>query len=292
MAKVAIVTDSNSGITQEQAKELGVFVIPMPFVINDEEYFEDINLTQEEFYNKLTSDAEVATSQPAAGTVLEMWDKVLAMDEYDSIIHIPMSSGLSGSCQTAMMLAEDYAGKVVVVNNHRISVTMRQSVLEAKQLSDNGKSAAEIEKFLMDTKMDSIIFIMVNDLKYLKKGGRVTPAGAALATILGIKPVLKIYGEKLDAFAKARSVKIGKRTMIEAVKDYLSANFPEEYENNKYHLQVAYSYDEAPALEFKKEIEAAFPGVDIYVDKLSLSVSCHIGPGAIAIAVTIDKIQS
>lgn len=288
MAKTAIVTDSNSGITQEQAKELGVYVLPMPFLINGDEYYEDINLTQEHFYEKLTGNADVSTSQPAVGAVLEMWDKVLSLDEYDSIIHIPMSSGLSGACQTAKMLAEDYDGKVIVVDNQRISVTMRQSVLEAKALADAGKSAEEIEKFLMDTKMESIIYIMVNDLKYLKKGGRVTPAGAALATILGIKPVLVIYGEKLDAFSKARSIKNAKRTMIDAVKKFMEQNYPEAVAQGKLHLQIAYSDDRVPAEEFKKDVEAAFPGMDIYIDCLSLSVACHIGPGALALAATID----
>lgn len=290
MARVAIVTDSNSGITQQQAKDIGVYVLPMPFLINGEEYFEDINLTQEEFYEKLVSDAEVSTSQPSAGDVMALWDKVL--DEgYDAIVHIPMSSGLSGSCETAMLLSDDYDGKVHVVNNQRISVTQRQSVLDAKKLADSGKSAEEIKEFLEDTKMDSLIFIMVNDLKYLKKGGRVTPAGAALATILGIKPVLKIYGEKLDAFAKARSMKQSKRIMIEAIKDYMSKNFKEEYEQGNYKLQIAYTYDRGPAEEFEKEVSEAFPGIDIYIDNLSLSVSCHIGPGALALTVTVDYLH-
>lgn len=290
MARVAIVTDSNSGITQQQAKDIGVFVLPMPFLINGEEYFEDINLTQEEFYEKLVSDAEVSTSQPSAGDVMAMWDKVLE-EGYDAIVHIPMSSGLSGSCETAILLSDDYDGKVHVVNNQRISVTQRQSVLDAKKLADSGKSAEEIKEFLEDTKMDSLIFIMVNDLKYLKKGGRVTPAGAALATILGIKPVLKIYGEKLDAFAKARSMKQSKRIMIEAIKDYMSKNFKEAYEQENYKLQIAYTYDREPAEEFKKEVSEVFPGIDVYIDNLSLSVSCHIGPGALALAVTVDYLH-
>ena len=289
MCRVAIVTDSNSGITQSQAKELGVYVLPMPFLINGEEYFEDISLDQEGFYEKLVTDAEVSTSQPSAGDVMEMWDQAFA-EGYNQIVHIPMSSGLSGSCDTATLLAEDYDGKVQVVNNQRISVTQRQSVLDALKLSEEGKSAKEIKEFLEKTKMDSIIFITVNDLKYLKKGGRVTPAGAALATILGIKPVLKIYGEKLDAFAKARSMKIAKRNMIEAIRNYLEENYKEQYEQGKYKLMIAYSYDKEPAEIFEKEVNEAFPGIPVYTDCLSLSVSCHIGPGSLALAVTIDHL--
>lgn len=289
MAKVAIVTDSNSGITQQQAKDMGIYVLPMPFVINGEEYFEDINLTQEQFYEMLEADADVSTSQPAVGDVLDLWEKILGEDGYDAIVHIPMSSGLSGSYETAKMLSDDFDGKVEVVNNQRISVTQRKSVIEAMEMAEAGKSALEIREYLEETKMDSIIYIMVNTLKYLKKGGRVTPAGAALGTILGIKPVLKIFGEKLDAFAKARSLKQSKRIMIDAIEDFLKKNYPEEYENKGYSLQIAYTRDSEPAEEFLKEVGEAFPEIPIYVDKLSLSVSCHIGPGALALALTINN---
>lgn len=286
MSKAAIITDSNSGITQTEAKEMGVFVLPMPFLIDGTEYFEDINLSQEEFYKLLADGADVCTSQPAVGDVLALWDSVLEMDEYDSIVHIPMSSGLSGSCETAAMLANDYDGKVCVVDNKRISVTQRQAVIEAKEMSDEGMSAEEIKKVLLDTSMDSNIFIMVNDLKYLKKGGRVTPAGAALATMLGIKPVLQIYGEKLDAYAKARSVKHAKRIMTEGQIQDLKERFPADYDNGDFYLQIAYTYDAEAAENYKKEVLEKFPGRDIVVNPLSLSVSCHIGPGALAIAYT------
>ena len=286
MSKTAIVTDSNSGITQSQGKELGVFVLPMPFLINGEEYLEDISLTQEEFYEYLKTGAEVSTSQPSVGSVTALWDDILAMDEYDSIVHIPMSSGLSSSCDTAIMLSEKYDGKVEVVDNHRISVTQRQCVIEAKEMADNGMSAAEIKKVLLDNAKDSNIFIMVNDLKYLKKGGRVTPAGAALATILGIKPVLQIYGEKLDAYAKARSVKHAKRIMTEGQIEDLKNRFPKDYESGNFHLQIAYTYDKEAAVEYKKEVMEMFPGHEIVMNPLSLSVSCHIGPGSLALAYT------
>jgi len=289
MAKVAIVTDSNSGITQQQAKEMGIYVLPMPFVINGEEYFEDINLTQEQFYELLEADADVSTSQPAVGDVIDLWEKILNEDGYEAVVHIPMSSGLSGSYNTAKMLSEDYDGKVEVVDNQRISVTQRESVLEAMAMAETGKTALEIREFLEDTKMDSIIYIMVNTLKYLKKGGRITPAGAALGTILGIKPVLKIFGEKLDAFAKARSLKQSKRIMLEAVADFMEKNYKEQYDNKQYKLFIAYTRDNVPAEEFLKEVEETYPDIPVYVDNLSLSVSCHIGPGALALALTVEN---
>lgn len=206
--RTAIVTDSNSGITQIQARELGVFVLPMPFTINGQDYYEDINLTQREFYEKLKDGSDISTSQPSPESVTNLWDEILK--DYDQIAHIPMSSGLSGSCQTALMLAEDYEGKVEVVNNQRISVTQRQSVLDARQMAERGKTAGEIKEYLEATKFDSSIYIMLDTLKYLKKGGRITPAAAALGTLLKLKPVLQIQGEKLDAFAKARTVKQAK----------------------------------------------------------------------------------
>lgn len=279
MSKIAIVTDSNSGITQEQGKQMGISVIPMPFEINGKEYFEDINLSQEEFYELLEDGAEISTSQPSPEAVLDLWDRLL--EEYDEVVHIPMSSGLSGSCGTAMGLALDYDGKVQVVNNQRISVTLRQSVLDAMELAKQGKNASEIKEILEREKFESSIYITLDTLKYLKKGGRVTPAAAALATLLKIKPVLQIQGEKLDAFAKARTVKQAKSIMMESIKK----DMEERFGKNVY-LQMAYTKNMDAALEFKKEVEAYFPGYEVRMDPLSLSVSCHIGPGALAVAVT------
>lgn len=286
MSKIAVVTDSNSGITQEEAKNLGLFVLPMPFNINDETFYEDINLTQEQFYEKLTEGAEIFTSQPSIEAVTDLWEKILK--EYDEIVHIPMSSGLSGSCQTAMMLAQDYDGKVFVVNNQRISVTQRQSVLDAMALAEQGKSGAEIKKILEDTKFDSSIYITLDTLKYLKKGGRITPAAAALGTLLKIKPVLQIQGEKLDAFSKARTMKQAKATMINAIKNDIATRFCPEGSCKGMKLQIAYTKNREAAEEFKKEIEKEFPGFPICMAPLSLSVSCHIGPGALAMACTKD----
>ena len=282
MGKIAVVTDSNSGITQEQAKEYGVNVLPMPFFINGETYFEDIDLTQEQFYEKLEGNADISTSMPAVGSVTDLWDKLL--EEYDEIVHIPMSSGLSSSCETAMMLSQDYEGKVQVVNNQRISVTQKQSVMDAVTLAEQGKSAEDIKHYLENTKYDSSIYIMVDTLAYLKKGGRITPAAAALGTLLKLKPVLQIQGEKLDAFAKARTVKQAKNIMIEAVKNDFSKRFGDETGRDMY-LYIAYTKDQGTALEFKAQVQEAFPQAEItMVDPLSLSVACHIGPGALALA--------
>lgn len=282
--KVAIVTDSNSGITQAEAKELGIFVLPMPFMIDGQDYYEDINLTQREFYEKLKDGSDISTSQPSPESVTGLWDKVL--ESYDALVHIPMSSGLSGSCQTAVMLSQDYEGKVEVVNNQRISVTQRQSVMDARELADAGRSAAEIRKYLEDTKFDSSIYIMLDTLKYLKKGGRITPAAAALGTLLKLKPVLQIQGEKLDAFSKARTIKQAKNVMMTAIGHDMENRFGDK-SGRRIHLFIAHTDNEAAALELKEELRAAFPETgEIYIAPLSLSVSCHIGPGALAIACT------
>lgn len=280
--KTAIMTDSNSGITQVQGKELGIFVLPMPFMINGQDYYEDINLTQKEFYEKLKGGSDISTSQPSPESVTKLWDEILK--EYDEIIHIPMSSGLSGSCQTARMLAEDYDGKVEVANNQRISVTQRQSVLDARQMAKEGKTAREIREYLEATKFDSSIYIMLDTLKYLKKGGRITPAAAALGTLLRLKPVLQIQGEKLDAYAKARTIKQAKSIMITAISHDMEQRFGDK-SGAKIHLSIAHTENEEAALELRDELKAAFPDTgEIHIDPLSLSVSCHIGPGALAIA--------
>ena len=284
MGKVAILTDSNSGITQAQSKELGVKVIPMPFFIDGEQYFEDINLTQEEFYEKLKQDADISTSQPSIGEMQDAFDELLK--EYDVLVYIPMSSGLSGTCQTATMVADDYDGKVQVVNNQRISVTMRQSVLDAKELAKRGKSAAEIKEILEKHKMESSIYITLDTLKYLKKGGRITPAAAAIGTMLKLNPVLQIQGEKLDAFAKTRGVKQAKKKMIAAVRKELEERFPDGDFAKHAYLQSAYTKDKEAALKWKEELMAEFPEMEFHQDPLSLSVACHIGAGALAVAWT------
>lgn len=288
MGRAAIVTDSNSGITQQQAEELGIFVLPMPFYVNGELFFEGITLTQEEFYQKLAEDAEISTSQPSPGDVMALWDKIL--EDYDEIVHIPMSSSLSSSCETAIMLAEDYNGRVQVVNNQRISVTQRQSVIDAKELADAGKNAAEIKEILEKCKFESSIYITLETLKYLKKGGRITPAAAAIGTLLNLKPVLQIQGEKLDAFAKARGKKSAKKIMVDAIRHDFETRFADANGAEGIHLQAAYAGNEEEAKQWENELREAFPEYDFHMDPLSLSVACHIGAGALAVACT-TKIQ-
>lgn len=282
MGKIAIVTDSNSGITQEQGRKLGVSVLPMPFYINEKMYLEGITLTQEEFYERLKNDEKISTSQPSPAEVCGLWDNLLR--EYDEIVHIPMSSGLSNSCEAAMVLAREYDGKVQVVDNQRISVTQRQSVLDALTLRNAGKNAAEIKKVLEDEKFESSIYITVETLKYLKNGGRITPAAAAIGTVLNLKPVLQIQGEKLDAYAKVRGKKQAKRVMLKAMEEDLTKRFAAYVAKGEMCLYVVYSGTPEEAEEYKKEVENAFPGYDIWVDRLSLSVACHIGDGSLAIA--------
>ncbi len=282
MSKVAIATDSNSGITQMRAKEMGITVLPMPFFIDGQLYLEDITLTQEEFYEKLKGDADISTSQPTPGDVMDLWNGLLK--EYDEIVYIPMSSGLSGSCETAAVLAEDYDGKVQVVNNQRISVTQELSILEAMDLRDAGKSAAEIKDALEAAKFESSIYITVDTLKYLKKGGRVTPAAAMLGTALNLKPVLTIQGEKLDSFAKVRGWKAAKRTMLHAIEDDIKNRFAGA--EDQLVLGMAYTGNPEEAEEWKQEIHEKFPQYEIMANPLSLSIACHIGHGSLAVTVS------
>lgn len=283
--KIAVVTDSNSGITQAQAKEMGITVLPMPFMIDGETYYEDITLTQEQFYQRLKDNSDISTSQPTPDSIMKLWDELLK--EYDQIVHIPMSAGLSGSCATAMMLAgeDEYEGKVFVVDNHRISVTQYQSVKDTMMLADMGMDGAQIKKCLEETAADSVIFVTVDTLKYLKKGGRITPAAAALGTLLRIKPVLIILGEKLDSFAKARTMKQAKTLMMNVIQKELDERLHDS-ECKDCHLAIAHSDNEEAALEFKKEVEERFPDADIYLAPLSLSIACHIGPGSLALTAT------
>lgn len=288
MAKVRIVTDSNSGITQAEAKTLGVSVIPMPFLINGEDYLEDVNLTQEEFYRHLEGEATVSTSQPAVATVTDLWDSLLAEGEDVEIVHIPMSSGLSESCRTAQSLAKAYGKRVCVVDNQRISVTQKQSVLDALKLAGEGKSAQEIADYLTATKLESSIYIALDTLKYLKKGGRLTPAAALVGSILRIKPVLQIQGDKLDAYKKVHSLSQAKQVMTEAMRGDLNTRFKESAMQGKMRLFIAHTNFYAEAETFRKELEAIFPNIPVtLVDPLSLSVSCHIGPGALAVAASV-----
>ncbi len=285
MSRVAIVTDSNSGISQEEAKKLGVYVVPMPFFVNGRVYFEDIDLSQEQFYKLLAEDADVSTSQPSPADIMDLWDDLLR--SHQEIVHIPMSSGLSASCATAQGLAQDYNGKVQVVDNKRVSVTMMQSVLDALALAKSGKSAAQIREILERESLEASIYLMVDTLKYLKKGGRITPAAAMIGSVLKLKPVLQIHGDKLDAYAKVRGVKAAKKTMLDAIKKDLEGRFASYMEKGEMKLQVAYTTSAGEAEAWMEEVKAAFPDLEITrMDPLALSIVCHTGPGVLAVTAT------
>lgn len=282
--RTAVMTDENSGISASEAEKLGIFLMPMPFFINGEIKFQGKDMTSDEFYDYLAQGAEVSTSQPSPGDVMDMWDRILA-DGYDDIVYIPMSSGLSESCNSAKVFAEDYDGKVWVVDNHRISVTMESSVYDAMTYAKEGMNAAQIKERLEKEAYDATIYIAVDTLSYLKKGGRVTAAAAAIGTVLNLKPVLTIQGEKLDAFAKERGMKKARHTMIEAAKKDLDTRLSELYKAGKIRLfAVSSKVDEETMNSWVDEIKEAFPGQEVTARELSLSIGCHIGPGALAIA--------
>ena len=278
--KTAVMTDTNSGIMKAEADSMGIFLIPMPVIINDETHYEGIDLTETSFYESLTGGKNVSTSQPSPGDLMDLWDDIFEQG-YDEIIHIPMSSGLSASCSSAINLSTDYEGKVQIADNHRISVTQRESVMHAKKLAEAGKSAKEIKEILEAEAYNSSIYIAVDTLEFLKKGGRVTPAAAALGTVLNLKPVLQIQGEKLDAFSKVRGWKAAKRTMLKAIEKDLNDRFADVREDMV--LGMAYTCSKEEAQEWKQEIAEKFPEYEIVEGPLSLSVACHIGPGAMAV---------
>lgn len=283
MSNVAIVTDSNSGISQEEAKKLGIYVIPMPFFVNERIYFEDIDLTQPQFYQMLTENADVSTSQPSPGDILDLWEDLLR--RYNQIVHIPMSSGLSASCATAQGLAREFGEKVQVVDNQRVSVTMQQSVMDAMYLAKTGKDAVQIKEILEKEARESSIYLMVDTLKYLKKGGRITPAAAMIGSALNLKPILQIQGEKLDAYKKVRGMKAAKKNMLEAMKKDLEGRFAEYVERGEFKLHMAYSTSREEAQTWMEEVKEAFPQLEITrMDPLALSIVCHTGPGVLAIA--------
>lgn len=283
--RICVITDDNSGFTKKEAAEIGIKVLRMPIIVDGEVFFQDENLSYDQFFKFLEEDKDIKTSQPSPGDVLKIWDE--ALKEYDAIIHIPMTSGLSESCHSAQLLAEqeEYKGKVFIVDNHRISITLKRSVYDALNLIKQGKNPAEIKQILEETKSDSSIFVMVDTLKYLKKGGRVTPAGAALGATLHVKPVLQIMGGKLDAYAKVMGVKKAKRTMLDAIQHELENKF-KNYSKDELDFAVAYTYDEEASIEWQKEVEEKFGVTNTIRNPLSLSVSTHIGPGALAIAVS------
>ena len=278
MSRIAVVTDTNSGITREEAKKLGVFLLPMPIIVDGKEYFEGVTCTYEQFFDMLAAGSDVSTSQPAPEDLTALWDTIL--QSYDSIVHIPMSSALSGSCGTAKALAADYNGRVCVVDNKRISLSQRESVLDALTLIKKGLTAAEICVQLEETAYNSSIYLAVNTLELLKKSGRVTAAGAALATLLGLKPVLQIQGEKLDAYAKVRGMAAAEKTMLKAIEKDMQTRFA----GKLVHIAVAYSGDIRPALDWRKTVRSYFGDSHIELYKLPISICCHVGAGVKAIA--------
>lgn len=282
MSKIAIITDSNSGINFEAGKEIGVRVLPMPFLIDGKTYYEEISLSQTEFFEKLESDVDISTSQPSPESVMKIWDE--ALEEADEVVYIPMSSGLSSSCHTALMLADDYEGKVQVVDNQRISVTQRQSVLDALELAKRGLTAAQIKEELERAKFESSIYIMLDTLKYLKKGGRITPAAAALGSALRLKPVLTIQGEKLDAFAIAKTKKQGVKKMLSAIEDDINSRFGGVDHMENIHMEIAHTKNPEAAEELRQQIIEKFGVKQVDLYPLSLSIACHIGPGSLAVA--------
>ena len=276
MKKTAIVTDSNSGITPAEAEELGIYLVPMPFFIDGELFYEGVNLSHEDFYSKMAAGADISTSQPTPGAVLDLWDTLL--EDHDELVYIPMSSALSGSCATAEALAEDYDGRVTVVDNQRISATQRQSVLDAVSMVNDGQDASRINEVLLRDKLEASIYITVDTLKYLKKGGRITAAAAAFGTVLGIKPVLQIQGEKLDAFAMAHGMKSAKKQMLDAVEKDLETRFAGK---KGVYVAAAYTCSDDEAKLWAEEIRTRFGDrFNGYIAPLSLSVACHTGPGA------------
>lgn len=286
MKDIIIVTDSSSGITQTEAKEHGIVVVPIPFTINDQEYLEDITITQPEFFKLLAQNATVSTSQPSRFYLEDLWTKLL--QEYTNIIYIPITSGLSGSCANAMAYAKNFGGRVLVIDNLRISAPLKISVYEAAKLAAAGKSVQEIKTYLEETKHKFSIYITLNTLKYLKKGGRIAPAAAVLGDMLKLKPILYTRGQNFDKYAIALSFGQAKKKMIAKIKSELETEFKAEYAQGKMALLVAYSEIKDEAMKFKAEIEQEFPQMKVlYADPLCLGIACHTGSGALGIGVCI-----
>lgn len=284
MPRTAIMADSNCGIMPEEESHYGIHILPMPIIIDGKTYFEGIDITMEEFYQKQTSGSVITTSQPSPGDVTDMWDQLLKA--HDEIVFIPMSSGLSNTCQTALLLAEDelYKGRVFVVDNHRISVTQALAVLDAKALADDGRTAREIKEILEKEAMDATIYIAVDTLEYLKKGGRITAAAAALGTILKLKPILTIQGDKLDSYAKARGMKSAFRVMLEALKSDIASRLSHLREKGLLKIGIANTMMDPDKLEiFKAELKKTFPDMELVYFPLTMSIGTHVGPGGIGI---------
>lgn len=287
MKKTGILTDSHSGITQEEAKKLGIYVLPMPFYINDQCHYEGKDISREEFIELLKNDENVSTSQPSPEAVMNLWDEILK--EYEELVYIPISSGLSGSCSTAMAMAQndDYEGKVFVVDNGRVSTPMKQSALDAIELLNEGCSAKEIKNRLEDAKGKMGIFVAVDDLKYLKKGGRISSSVALVGGMLKVKPILKFDIGTLDSFKNCRGLIKAKTVMIEEVKRIVTTDYAEDFEKGNVHILAASSADEEETKKWVNEIQEAFPGIKVLWDYLPMGITCHIGPGGLGIGYSV-----
>lgn len=282
--RVAVVTDSNSGINAAEAAQLGIFCVSMPVLIDAQTYFEGVDIDMDAFYESLLSGKQVTTAMPSPEEVTRAWDAALGSG-YDELVYIPMSSGLSSSCASAIALSADYGGRVQVADNHRISVPQRLSVLDAMRLAESGLSAREIKERLEQEAYNASIYIAVDTLEYLKRGGRVTAAGAAIATVLGIRPILTIQGERLDACDKVRGMKHAQQRMIEHIRQDIEGRFS-SVPRGQLKLAAAGTFlDEKQAQAWVDMIRAAFPGEEVIYDPLSLSIGCHTGPNAAGVAV-------
>ena len=277
MEKIGIITDTNSGMTGQEARDCGVALMPMPFTVNGREYVENVNMGYEEFFERLAGGASVATSQPSPEEVTACWEK--ALETCDRLIYIPMSSALSSSCQSAALFAEDFGGRVIVVDNHRISITQKQSVYDAVRWREAGLSADQIARNLLDTAMDASIYLTVDDLKYLKRGGRITPSVAAIGTVLNIKPVLQIQGGKLGTYKKVRGLHAAQNTMLDAIRKDLDTRFSDM----PMVLRTAYTGDADVGRLWNSQVQARFPEYHVTGDPLPISIACHVGPGVLAL---------
>ena len=285
--KTAIMTDTNSGINKKEADELGIFLLPMPVIVKDKTYLEGIDISLGEMYEMMEDGIETSTSQPSPGSLMEMWDDIL--EEYDEVVHIPMTSGLSGSCENARGLAIGYKGRVIVVDNHRISVPQRESVREAKKMAEMGKNGQEIAEYLEESGKDSSIYITVSDLKYLQRSGRLGSTSAFLGSLLNIKPILTIQGEKIDAFAKCRGIKLCERKMIEALENDINVRFKDVPKEN-IQVVVAGTLKEQDEIdEWTKAVQEAFPYSRVYYNALPCSILSHAGPGCKGLGAVVKK---
>ena len=287
--KIAIATDTNSGITAKEGEELGVFLLAMPVNLEETIHYEGIDITSQQLYDAMRQHRDISTSQPSPGQLMELWDGILAAG-YDQIVYIPMSSGLSGSCQSAALFARDYGGKVQVVDNHRISVTQRESVVSAQRLARQGYDAEQIKTFLENHAYDASIYITVDSMEYLKKGGRVTPAAAALATVLNLKPVLTIQGDKLDAFAKVRGMKMAQSKMIEALHQDFAGRF-RDVPQSRVLIETAGTLEsDALAESWRQQVQSEFPFAQVRYANLPCSIACHVGMNAIAAVIMTQEV--